>query len=200
MNKLVIIDFETTGMSPDYNRIIEIGAMQIEDNTITSSFSQLINPKQYIPTFITQLTGISNQMVRNQPCAAEIMPKFYDFLGDSIILAHNISFDKKFLIAEMKRVNLSISNDYLCSLLLARRIFQESPNHKLGTLVRYLNIPMDNNHQEHRALDDVKVTAQLWFKIKNMVEGQTSNANYNLFKILSKMPKAKISSYLQKLS
>src|SRR5210317_2226828 len=93
----VILDLETTGLSKHYHKITEIAAMKIKDNEIVDKFEALVNPQVPIPKFITRLTGITNEMVENEPTIDEIMPKFLEFLEDHPIVAHNATFDHGFL-------------------------------------------------------------------------------------------------------
>ena len=105
-SEVVIIDFETTGLSPYYERIIEVGAVIVKGKRVIDSFSELMHPGRSIPYFITQLTGISNSMVKGRPSPEKIMPRLKKFVGDRVILTHNASFDSKFLYSEMERAGL----------------------------------------------------------------------------------------------
>ena len=132
-NSLVILDFETTGLSPDMgDRAIEFGAVRLVDGTVTEGFQSLMNPGQRVSRFIEDYTGISNEMLANaEPCAV-VMDRFADFIADDNLVAHNASFDKRFLDAEFGRISRHYAGEFSCSLLLSRRIFQDSHNHKLG--------------------------------------------------------------------
>ena len=134
MNPIAIIDFETTGLSAGTDRIIEVAAVVIGGGGITATFSELMDPGVYIPSFITGLTGISNAMVRGKPRPESVMPRLRAFLGEHACVAHNASFDQRFFSAEMGLAGQRHERPFLCTLLLARRLFQRSPNHQLGTL------------------------------------------------------------------
>ncbi len=201
-SEVVILDFETTGLSTDYDRIIEIGAAIVEGNQIKSTFSSLCNAGVHIPSFITELTGISNAMVEGMPTPEQLMPKFYDYIGNRPLLAHNASFDSRFLKMEMGRVDKSVENPVLCTMLLARRLITETTDHKLNTLKHYINFESDSNHQDHRALDDVKVTASLWVHLKDLVEKATGHRlhPFSEFQKLSRVSKYKVEAHLESLS
>jgi len=160
METLAVIDFETTGLSPAMGaRATEIAVVLIRGGVIVDRYQSLMNAGVYVSGFIEQLTGISNAMVRNAPSAAEVMAAAADFIGDTPMVAHNASFDRKFWDAELGRIQRRRSQNFACSMKVARRLFPESPNHKLGTLVQYLGLPDSGVH--HRAMADAEMTAYL---------------------------------------
>lgn len=170
-NTLVILDFETTGLSPDMgDRAIEIGAVLIENGQVTGRFQELMNPERRISPFIENYTGISNAMLEDAAPCAEVMQRFVHFIGDHNLVAHNASFDKRFLDAELKRISQSYSGQFVCSMLLARRILQDAPNHKLSTLVDYTNIKSEGSF--HRALYDSEMTAKVWLVMLKHIKEQ----------------------------
>ena len=158
---VVVLDFETTGLSPNQgDRAIEIGAVRIEQGTVTDCFQELMNPGFRISGFIENYTGITNAHLKDAPPCEEVMGRFADFIGNDNLVAHNASFDSRFLDAELQRIDRSHTGEFACSMLIARRLYQQAPNHKLGTLVEYKNIPTDGVF--HRALADTEMTARLW--------------------------------------
>jgi len=160
-DSLVVLDFETTGLSPAQgDRAIEIGAVQIRQGQITDRFQSLMNPGMPVSSFIESYTGISNEMLDDAPPCGQVMKDFADFLGDQDLVAHNASFDRRFMDAEMKRIRRRYKGDFLCSLLVSRRLYQDAPNHRLGSLVEYKQIPNDGTF--HRALADAEMTTHLW--------------------------------------
>ena len=196
-DSLVILDFETTGLSPDIgDRAIEIGAVRLVNGEVTERFQELMNPGRRISAFIEDYTGISNEMLVDADCCESVMDRFADFIGNDNLIAHNASFDKRFLDAELARINRSYSGDFSCSLLLSRRIFQDAHSHKLGELVRFSNIESSGGF--HRALYDSEMTAKVWMKmLENIGE------RYGLFDIpfeliqkLTKTPKKGIDKVL----
>ncbi|MFT6985117.1 MAG: DNA polymerase-3 subunit epsilon [Psychromonas sp.] len=195
---LVILDFETTGLSPDMgDRAIEIGAVLIENGKVTDRFQELMNPGQRISGFIEDFTGISNAMLKDAPPCAEVMQRFAHFIGDYNLVAHNASFDKRFLDAELKRISRNYAGQFACSMLLARRIFQHAPNHKLGTLVEYVNIPTDGVF--HRALYDSEMTAKVWLAMLEQIQ-ENHNIQTIPFELVQKLTKTPAKSVQRLLS
>ena len=194
---LIVLDFETTGLSPDYgDRAIEIGAVRIEAGEITGRFQSLMNPGRRISGFIEDYTGITNAMLKDAPPCGEVMEAFIEFAGEADMVAHNASFDRRFLAAEWQMIGRRCGNAFACSMLIARRIYQEAPNHKLGTLVAFNNIANDGTF--HRALADAEMTAQLWLLMVEEVK-QRSGARQVPFKwmqALAKTPKRAVDRFL----
>lgn len=153
---LVITDTETTGIDPRRNRIIEIAATRIIDGEESVSFEQLIDPGISIPYRITRLTGITTAMVFGQPMAEDVIPSFFGFLGNGILVAHNLAFDRGFLDTERGRLGLApMTNHGLCTLRLARRLLPGLRSKSLGSLAKFFRIA---SHGRHRALRDVEIT------------------------------------------
>ena len=198
-DRVVVLDFETTGLSPDQgDRAIEIGAVRIEDGVITDRFQQLMNPGTLISSFIESYTGISNEMLHSAPPCKQVMREFSDFIEDFDLVAHNASFDRRFLDAEMKRLRRHYNGEFVCSMLVSRRIYPDAPDHKLGTLVRYKRLPNDGTF--HRALADAEMTGYLWLR---MLEDLSSNyclesVPFSLMQELSRVPKASTGTFLQR--
>ena len=197
-NSIVVLDFETTGLSPQQgDRAIEIGAVKILDGVVVDSFQELMNPGRPVSTFIAEYTGITNSMLRSAAPCSEVMTRFAEFIGTDNLLAHNASFDKKFLDAEFARINHHYAGEFACTLLTSRRIYLDAPNHKLGTLVNYKNLAEDGTF--HRALFDAEMTAKLWLVMLDDMseEYQIDNIDFNLIQKLSSLPKAKVANFLQ---
>ncbi|MEH6471923.1 MAG: 3'-5' exonuclease [Halopseudomonas sp.] len=170
-NTLVVLDFETTGLSPDQgDRAIEIGAVRLVDGQIQDRYQALMNPGKRVNNFIENYTGISNAMLADAPSCDEVMSEFSDYLGDDNMVAHNASFDRRFLYAELNRIGIHSPGGFACSMLTSRRIYPDAPNHKLGTLVSYMQLPTDGVY--HRALADAEMTAHLWLRILDDLEQQ----------------------------
>jgi len=161
---VVVLDFETTGLSPEYgDRAIEIGAVLLEEGEIVGRFQKLMNPGFRISRFIEGYTGITNAMLKGQSCCEEVMAEFSEFIAGRNIVAHNASFDRRFLDLELKRAKRAYEGSCCCSLLVSRRIYQDSPNHRLQTLVTHAGITQTGVF--HRALADDEMTAQLWLSM-----------------------------------
>ena len=194
---VVILDFETTGLSPDGgDRAIEIGAVKLENGRVTGRFQELMNPGRRVSGFIESYTGISNAMLADAADNAQVMARFADFIGDFNLVAHNASFDKRFLDAELARIGRRYPGRFVCSMLLARRLFQAAPDYKLGTLVRYANIPVDGVF--HRALYDSEMTAKLWLALLAELSSRcTLDAiGFELLHKISKMPKKSVPGFI----
>jgi len=194
---LIVFDFETTGLSPDMgDRSIEIGAVLIENGSITRRFQQLMNPGTRIPLFIENLTGITNHMVNQARNNAEVMQDFFEFIDGHNLVAHNAAFDERFLRAEFKRIKKRFDGGIACSLLASRRIFQQAPNHQLVTLAEYKNLPTDGIY--HRALADAEVTAHLWLSLLNELHSRHElvKPSFGFMSQLCKTPKHQLAKLL----
>ncbi len=159
-----VIDIETTGLSKHYHKITEIAAVIVNNGKIKKQFQTLVNPESHIPSFITRLTGIDDDMVEDAPLIHETMPKFLKFLGDKVFVAHNASFDYGFLNHNAKN---EIKNSRLCTRKLANRLVPDLHSKKLGVLCEHFGI---RNNQAHRAMGDALATAELlnnFFAIMN---------------------------------
>ena len=160
METLAVIDFETTGLSPNEGaRATEIAAVVLQDGRIVRHYQSLMNAGVWIPSFITSLTGITNEMVRKAPAAAKVMGEVADFVGDLPLVAHNASFDRKFWDAELALVHRTCQQEFACTMLAARRVYPTAPNHKLGTLAAFARLPATG--KAHRAMADAEMTAHL---------------------------------------
>jgi DNA polymerase-3 subunit epsilon len=173
MNSYAVIDFETTGLSPEHGaRPTEIAVVLISGDKITDRYQSLMNPGVPIPYEIQTLTGITNAMVCNAPKIEKVMNEALDFVGDLPMLAHNAAFDRKFWDAELRRIQRWRHGEFACSLLLARRLFPDAPNHKLATLVSMLRLPATGRY--HRALADAEATAYLLRHIQKEIQRRFS--------------------------
>jgi DNA polymerase-3 subunit epsilon len=197
-----VIDFETTGLMAGRDRIIEVAAVIVRDGDIVDTFAQLMDPGYRIPSFITELTGISTAMVRGQPRPEDVMPELKAFLADHICVAHNAAFDARFFSAEMSRARLHHDRQFLCSMNLARRLVQDAPNHKLGTLVDHLCLSKPAGMQAHRALADALMTVELWNHLSARITSQLAGRQPGLEVYATLLAKSKAAAvkYLQALA
>lgn len=198
-DSVVVLDFETTGLSPVLgDRVIEIGAVRLENGKITDKFQSLMNPGIRISSFIESFTGISNEMLDDAPSGQEAMDGFVNFLGESDLVAHNASFDRRFLDSEMSLIQRTYRGEFICSMLTARRVYQDLPNHRLGTLVAFKNI--SNEGIFHRALADAEMTAHLWLGMLTEIEEEYGfdGISVELMQKLSRTPKSKVDQFLTK--
>ena len=197
-DSLIVLDFETTGLSPDMgDRAIEIGAVRLEKGQVVERFQALMNPGKRINGFIENYTGITNQMLSQAAPCDEVMDEFANFMGDSNLVAHNASFDKRFLDAELSRIARYYTGSFACSLLVARRLYHDAPNHKLGSLIAYKNIPSEGDF--HRALYDSEMTAKLWMTMLGDISEITlaQDVPFALIQKLAKTPKNNVNKLLQ---
>ncbi len=157
-----IIDIETTGGSPHNSKITEIAIILHNGQEIVEEYSTLINPETYIPYQITQITGISNDMVRDAPKFYEIAKKIVELTEDAVFVAHNVNFDYGFVKAAFKDLGYVYHRKTLCTVRMSRVVFPGYRSYSLGTLCNNLGIHLENRH---RALGDAKATAILFDKI-----------------------------------
>lgn len=193
MEVVAVIDFETTGLSPGQgDRATEVAAVILEDGKIVDRYQSLMNGGVRIPSFIESLTGISNEMVRRAPPAAQVMREVADFVGDHPLVAHNASFDCKFWDAELARIERSRRQEFVCSLLLSRRIFPLAPSHKLGALVEYANLPVAGRY--HRALADAEMAASLLLRLEDELRErhEVNDVSVELLRRIQRVPKGQL--------
>ena len=198
---VVVLDFETTGLSPDYgDRAIEIGAVLIRNNQVVDSFQSLMNPGMKVSSFIEGYTGITNKMLGSAPSSAQVMPKFAAFMKGHHLVAHNASFDRRFLDAELRRIRIERTEEFACSLLLSRRVYPEAPGHSLEALVRHKKLTTSGVH--HRALADAEMTGHLWVGMINDLKSayELHQLPFPLMQQLSKVSKAAAPAFLQKMA
>lgn len=155
-SKLAFIDIETTGNSPLYDRIVEIGILRVEDGKLTKTYSTLLNPETYLSPFIENLTGIDKNELENAPTFQEVKHDIYDMLADCVFVAHNVRFDYGFVKSEFKKHEMSFSAKQFCTVKLSRHLFPEYTRHNLDALIERFNLSCESRH---RAFDDAKV---LW--------------------------------------
>ncbi|MBA4262893.1 MAG: DNA polymerase III subunit epsilon [Comamonadaceae bacterium] len=165
-HRIAVIDFETTGISPDQgDRATEVAIVLTEGDRVVDRFHSLMNAGVRIPAFITQLTGITNAMVQAAPAAAQVMRDAARFVGDAPMVAHNAAFDRRYWRAELARCGLPAAQPFACTVLLSRRLYPDAPNHKLGTLVDWFDLPRTG--AAHRALADAEMAAALLGRIRH---------------------------------
>ncbi len=156
-NIFVAIDVETTGLSPVYNELIEISAIKYKESEKIEVFSTLIKPRISIPYRITQITGITNDMVKSSPTIEEVMPKLIQFVENHTIVAHNANFDYSFI--QNYSSNSFSKNKVIDTVQIGRKMYPELPNHKLGTIAKHIGITEDGFH---RAEFDCECCAKIY--------------------------------------
>jgi DNA polymerase III subunit epsilon len=199
LERIAVIDFETTGISPNTScRATEIAVVIMEQGRIVERYQSLMNAGVRIPAFIEGLTGISNSMLRTAPSADRVMNEVAEFVGLTPLVAHNASFDQKFWDYELSRIQRKREQSFACSMLLARRLMPGAPNHKLGTLTTWAKLP--HTGKAHRAMADAEMAANLTAHLANELR-QThgiAGVSHQFLCSLQKVPAAKISETLKR--
>ena len=162
----VVFDLETTGFSNKNDKITEIGAVKVENFKVVDRFSQLINPQKDISYKVQELTGITNDLIKDKPTIEEILPKFVDFIGDSVLVAHNADFDMGFMKQKCREQDIEFKNTSIDTLTLARTLLPHLKRFKLNIIAKELGIPLLNHH---RAVDDAEATAHIFIKFLDMI-------------------------------
>ncbi len=159
-----VVDIETNGLMSGICEIIEVSALKVGDEVIRDSFSTLIKPTEPISRFITDLTGITDEMVENAPDVNEVMQNFYGFIGKDILIGHNVNFDVNFLYDSLWLHNgLVLDNPFVDTLRLARRALPYLPDHKQTTVAKHYGISTEG---AHRALRDCEICNACYLNLK----------------------------------
>ena len=180
----VVFDIETTGFSNTNDKITEIGAVKIENFKVVDKFSELINPQKDISYKIQELTGITNDMVADKPTIEEVLPKFIEFIGDSVLVAHNAEFDMGFIAEKCRQQNIKFNNKSVDTLTLARVLLPELKRHRLNIVAKALGVQLLNHH---RAVDDAQATALIYIKFLEMLEKKGATTLSEVNEILGKI-------------
>ena len=194
---IAVIDFETTGMTPAQGaRATEIAIVLLQDGQVVDKFQSLMRTGVYIPSFITQLTGITNAMVADAPDAEYVMREAARFVNNAPMVAHNASFDSKFWCAEMQHAGLAATHPFACTVLLSRRMYPEARSHSLGSIVDHLGLPRAG--RAHRALADAEMAASLLARIQQDLQTRWGIAQpgHELLSGLQKCARAAVPKWL----
>ncbi len=170
-NNFVVIDIETTGLSPESDRITEIGAVRVIDGCISKEFNSFVNPGIPIPAEITKLTGITDEMVRNAPDISYVLPELLEFIGSGVIVAHNATFDMSFIKKAARNSNIRIKNQVVDTLQLSRKMLPHLKSHRLEAVAGHLKIDMGD---KHRAKDDANTAAQILIRYLQSINAKVS--------------------------
>ncbi|MDD5995019.1 MAG: PolC-type DNA polymerase III [Clostridiales bacterium] len=169
----VVFDLETTGFSQEKDKIIEIGAVRVKNGKICEKYSTFVNPERGIPERITDLTSITNDMVKEAPTIETVLPEFLEFIGDSVLVAHNAGFDHGFIRQKAKEQGMETDFTVVDTVGLARVLFPELAKYKLDNIAKKLKISLENHH---RAVDDAGATAEIFEKFVEMLEERGMNS------------------------
>ena len=164
--QFIAVDVETTGLDPwRGHRVIEIAAGKIQDGCFSDTFQSLIDCGRSIPKKIQEIHGITDEMLIGQPGPEEVFGRFLDFIGNSTLVAHNASFDRSFIRAELGRLGLGFYNPFQCTLELSRKKLSRLPDHRLETVFWYLFPGEIEGIMAHRALCDAWMVGRIWVKM-----------------------------------
>lgn len=164
VDNYVLVDIETTGLSPKENDIIEIGAIKVKQNKIIDKYESLIRIDYKLNPFITRLTGITDNMLKEGKEINEALQEFLQFTEDNIIMGHNVNFDINFIYDKCERyLDTYLKNDFIDTMRIAKKVLQDVPNYKLGTLAKKFDINYEN---AHRGLTDVEITYEVYNKLR----------------------------------
>lgn len=171
MQTIAVVDFETTGLAPGGGgRATEIAVVLVRGGVIVDRYASLMHSGAWVPPFITQLTGISNEMLAEAPPSGQVMQEVAAFTAGCPLVAHNASFDQGFWRAEWAHAGLEPdpAHDFACTVLLSRRLWPEAERHNLGSMAEFLGLEWEG--RAHRALADATITAELLLRIQREVE------------------------------
>lgn len=166
MKNCIVVDVETSGFSVrDGGRVIEVGAVALENGAIVGELSSLINADATIHYGAYRVHGISREMLRGQPSPAEVWRSFHQFVGNAPLAAHNATFDSSFIRHELALLGLPLANPWHCTVRLARAKLPHLANHRLDTVYCHLFGTVPATAQRHRALDDARMAARIWIEL-----------------------------------
>lgn len=175
LSDYIVFDIETTGLDSSYDEVIEIGAIKVKNNKIVSKFNSLVKPKNEIDEYITELTGITNEMVKDAPTIEEILPDFMNYIGNDILIGHNINFDINFIYDNLYRNKFDVlTNDFIDTMRISRKLLSELPHHRLIDLAKYFKIDSTNNH---RSLKDCEITMNVYENLKEIALQKYDNVD-----------------------
>ncbi|MFC1559557.1 PolC-type DNA polymerase III [Candidatus Margulisiibacteriota bacterium] len=184
-----IVDLETTGLNPEQDEIIEVGALKVQNGEVKGIFNKLVSPSKPISPEITKITGITNEMLEGENHIKPVLEEFMGFIDNSILIAHNAEFDMGFLRNNIKKwLDKDLKNEAMCTLMISRDILPGLSNHKLHTIARYFKLAVENRH---RAIGDVEITYQVWLKFIELLKKNNILSKKELEKYILQPPPEK---------
>lgn len=164
----VLVDIETTGLSPSRDEIIEIGAMKVKENKVVDQYNSLIRIQKPLDPFIIQLTGITDEMLEKGKEPTQVLEEFLDFAGEEIIMGHNVNFDINFIYDKCASyLDTYLRNDFVDTMRIAKHVLPHCKNYKLGTLAEIFHV--DYEHA-HRGLNDVEITYEVYNQMRKLAK------------------------------
>ncbi|MCA3856256.1 3'-5' exonuclease [Burkholderia sp.] len=200
MHTVAVLDFETTGLSPNMgDRATEIAVILLRDGQVVDRFQSLMNAGRRIPSDVVALTGITNDMIASAPPASQVMKEAAAFVGKHAVVAHNAGFDKRFWQAELELLGMSAEHAFACTMLVARRIYPDAQSHRLSSLVDMLRLPKSG--RAHRAMVDAEMAGHLWCRLQHDIARTygLDRIDHALMTRVQATSKAKVPMYLRSL-
>ncbi len=181
-DEYVVFDLETTGLMKETDKIIEIGAVKVKNGEIVDRFSAFVNPSVALSEKIVNLTGITDDMLKDEPSEDVVLPEFCKFFGDAVLVAHNANFDVGFVRQWAKRNNLEINNTVVDTVELAKLLFPQLSRYKLDVVAKHLGVSLENHH---RAVDDAFCTAEIFVKCIEILKNEYNVSGLEEINILA---------------
>ncbi|NTX42953.1 3'-5' exonuclease [Burkholderia cepacia] len=201
MQTVAVLDFETTGLSPNLgDRATEIAVILLRDGQVVDRFQSLMNAGRRIPSDVVALTGITNEMIASAPPASKVMKEAAAFVGKHAIVAHNAGFDKRFWQAELGLLGMTAEHAFACTMLVARRIYPDALSHRLSSLADMLRLPKSG--RAHRAMVDAEMASHLWCRLQQDIARTygLDRIDHALMTRVQATAKAKVPMYLRSLA
>lgn len=201
MQTVAVLDFETTGLSPNLgDRATEIAVILLRDGQVVDRFQSLMNAGRRIPSDVVALTGITNEMIASAPPASKVMTEAAAFVGKHAVVAHNAGFDKRFWQAELGLLGMTAEHAFACTMLVARRIYPDALSHRLSSLADMLRLPKSG--RAHRAMVDAEMASHLWCRLQQDIARTygLDRIDHALMTRVQATAKAKVPMYLRSLA
>ncbi|KVR68444.1 3'-5' exonuclease [Burkholderia cepacia] len=201
MQTVAVLDFETTGLSPNLgDRATEIAVILLRDGHVVDRFQSLMNAGRRIPSDVVALTGITNEMIASAPPASKVMKEAAAFVGKHAVVAHNAGFDKRFWQAELGLLGMTAEHAFACTMLVARRIYPDALSHRLSSLADMLRLPKSG--RAHRAMVDAEMASHLWCRLQQDIARTygLDRIDHALMARVQATAKAKVPMYLRSLA
>ncbi|WP_175927294.1 3'-5' exonuclease [Burkholderia cepacia] len=201
MQTVAVLDFETTGLSPNLgDRATEIAVILLRDGQVVDRFQSLMNAGRRIPSDVVALTGITNEMIASAPPASKVMKEAAAFVGKHAVVAHNAGFDKRFWQAELGLLGRTAEHAFACTMLVARRIYPDALSHRLSSLADMLRLPKSG--RAHRAMVDAEMASHLWCRLQQDIARTygLDRIDHALMTRVQATAKAKVPMYVRSLA